>query len=156
MCFLCRLYSVFTSTNEEVTTALKHFFTYVPSLLILLFTQQSPQALTCFYLSHNQQQQQQSRVGSRGNEMAMTTTFFLLFQGISLTLEKPEVQTPASNRPQRRHFIPQPSLYQVEQSVFVWFASTCTKLWPSEAQISIRLLCLAKPKCSYYIFSHNL
>lgn len=69
------------------------------------------------------------------------TTFFLLIQGIGLALKKPAVQMPASNRPQRRHFIPEPSLYEVEQSVFVWFGSTCAEMWPSAIQISIRPLC---------------
>lgn len=37
-------------------------------------------------------------------------------------LEKPAVRVTACNRPRRRHFIPQPSLSEVEQSLFVRLA----------------------------------
>lgn len=70
------------STQEEVTISLKHFFHYFSTLLILLFTHQSPQALTCFYLCHNWEQQ--NRVVSEGMKRAWLLSFCSFRESVSL------------------------------------------------------------------------
>ncbi len=70
------------STQEEVTISLKHFFSYFSTLLILLFTHQSPQALTCFYLRHNCEQQ--SRVGKEGMKRVWLLSFCSFRESVSL------------------------------------------------------------------------
>lgn len=117
----------------EVTISPQIFLNLSCILLILLCGRTSPQALACFSFRLNRKLQ--NRVATKRGDSP-----FLLVLGVGLALEKPAVRMTACNSPQRRHFIPQPSLHEVEQSVFVWFAQTCTTIWPSAVQISIRLL----------------
>lgn len=105
------------SMQGEVTISPQIFLNLFCILLILLCGHTSPQALTCFSFRLNRKLQ---------NIVAMKRGFslFLLVLGVGLALEKPAVRMTACNRPQRRHFIPQPSLREVEQS----FCMVCSDL----------------------------
>lgn len=119
LCVLC------VNSSLNITTT---FFWHFPIFLIPFFT------AGCDLLSPQAQLEAAEQTSMRGNEMGMTT-FFLLVRGFCVTHKKPAVQMPASNRPQRRHFIPQPSLYEGEQSISAWFGSTCTETWQFRFQL---------------------